>query len=88
MSMAQKCEHFDSVKDNGISQRTKGCEECEKEGTNWVAIRMCLTCGHVGCCDSSEGLHARKHFEQTNHPMMIELPRKSWKWWYVHDQYN
>jgi uncharacterized UBP type Zn finger protein len=49
---------------------------------------MCLTCGHVGCCDSSEGLHARKHFEQTNHPMMIELPRKSWKWWYVHDQYN
>ena len=88
MSMAQKCEHFASLKDNGVSQRTKGCEECEKEGTNWVAIRMCLTCGHVGCCDSSIGLHARKHFEQTNHPMMIELPRKSWKWCYVHDQYN
>ena len=86
--MAQTCEHFDSLKHDGISPRTSGCEECEKEGMNWVAIHMCLTCGHVGCCDSSRGLHARKHFERTNHPVMMELPTKSWKWCYIQDQYN
>ncbi|MGN6346841.1 MAG: UBP-type zinc finger domain-containing protein [Candidatus Nitrosocosmicus sp.] len=86
--MAQKCEHFDSLKQDGISPRTSGCEECEKEGRKWVEIRMCLTCGHVGCCDSSPGLHARKHFEHTTHPVMMELPTKSWKWCYIHDQYN
>jgi uncharacterized UBP type Zn finger protein len=88
ITMAPKCEHFDIINENDISQRTKGCEECEKDGTNWVAIRMCLTCGHVGCCDSSVGLHARKHFKHTNHPVMMELPRKSWKWCYVHSQYD
>ena len=72
--MEQKCEHFDSINPNDISPRTKGCEECEKEGTNRVAIRMCFKCGHIGCCDSSRGMHARKHFENTNHPIMIELP--------------
>ena len=86
--MSQKCEHTKSIQENGISPKTNGCEECEKEGTNWVAIRMCLTCGHVGCCDSSIGLHARKHFENTNHPLMIELPKKSWRWCYIHEQYN
>ena len=44
--------------------KTDGCEECEREGTNWVAIRMCLICNHVGCCDSSIGLHATKHFRK------------------------
>ena len=73
--MSQKCEHAESIQENGISPKTNGCEECEKEGTNWVAIRMCLTCGHVVYCDSSIGLHARKHFENTNHPLMIELPK-------------
>ena len=86
--MSQKCEHAERIKENGISPKTNGCEECEKEGMNWVAIRMCLTCGHVGCCDSSVGLHARKHFENTNHPVMIQLPKKSWKWCYIHEQYN
>jgi uncharacterized UBP type Zn finger protein len=47
-----------------------------------------LICGHVGCCDSSIGLHATKHFERTGHPVMIALPNKSWKWCYVHKQYS
>ncbi len=54
--MGKDCEHFSEEKD--VSPNTKGCEECEKEKTPWVAIRMCLTCGHVGCCDSSVGRHA------------------------------
>jgi hypothetical protein len=46
------CEHYKGVDENKISPRTPECEECEKEGTDWVALRMCLVCGHVGCCDS------------------------------------
>ena len=48
---------------------------------------MCLVCGHVGCCDSSEGLHATRHFKQAGHPVMIALPNKPWKWCYVHKKY-
>jgi uncharacterized UBP type Zn finger protein len=85
--MPQQCEHFDKAGENNIFPATKGCEECEKEGTDWVALRMCLECGHVGCCESSEGLHARKHFEQSKHPVMIALPDRAWKWCYKHEQY-
>jgi uncharacterized UBP type Zn finger protein len=77
--------------ENG-SNDNKSCEHFadidEREGTNWVALRMCLECGHVGCCDSSIGLHATKHFNQTGHPVMIALPNKSWKWCYIHKQYS
>ena len=49
---------------------------------------MCLSCGHVGCCDSSPGIHATKHYENTGHPTMIALPDRSWKWCYIHKQYG
>ncbi|RMF30581.1 MAG: hypothetical protein D6752_03825 [Candidatus Nitrosothermus koennekii] len=81
-----RCEHIEGINEN-IEPRTEGCEECQKEGTRWVALRLCLTCGHVGCCDSSVGRHATKHFEETGHPVMIELPNRSWKWCYVHKKY-
>ena len=55
----------------------------KRKKTPWVALRMCLTCGHVGCCDSSVGLHATKHFKETGHPVMVALPSKSWKWCYM-----
>jgi len=84
--MGNDCEHFDDAKE-GTSPNTKGCEECEKEKTPWVAIRMCLTCGHVGCCDSSIGRHATKHHEETGHPVMVALPTKSRRWFYVHKDY-
>ena len=84
--MGNKCEHYAQANDQ-ISPNTKECEECEKEKTPWVALRMCLTCGHVGCCDSSVGLHATKHFKETGHPVMVALPSKSWKWCYVHGDY-
>ena len=71
--MGNDCEHFGDAKE-GTSPNTEGCEECEKEKTPWVAIRMCLTCGHVGCCDSSIGRHATKHHEETGHPVMVALP--------------
>ncbi len=80
------CEHAKDI-DESIKPRTRGCEECDKEGTSWVALRLCLTCGHVGCCDSSVGRHANKHFLETGHPTMIALPNRSWKWCYVHKKY-
>ena len=52
---------------------TPGCEECEKERTLWFALRLCLECGHVGCCDSSIGLHGAKHYRETGHPVIIAL---------------
>ena len=67
----ESCEHFAGTDGSKVSPKTSGCEECEKEGTDWVALRMCLSCGHVGCCDSSIGLHATKHYEYTGHPVMI-----------------
>ena len=59
-----ECEHFSQAVEHTIP-KTEGCEECEKEKLPWVAIRQCLTCGHVGCCDSSVGRHATKHFEES-----------------------
>lgn len=55
------------------------------EGGVWVALRECYTCGHVGCCDSSSGKHATKHFHETQHPVMRALPPAAWTWCYVHE---
>ena len=59
-----------------ISAKSKEREECKREGTRWVALRMCLSCGHVvGCCDLSPGRHATRHFTGTeHHPVMVALP--------------
>jgi hypothetical protein len=58
---SEGCEHFIGTDQNRVSPNRAVCEECKKEGTNdWVALRMCLVCGHVGCCDSSVGVHATK----------------------------
>jgi uncharacterized UBP type Zn finger protein len=62
--------------EQSISPIASGYEECEIEKTEWIGLRLCLTCGHVGCCDSSIGLHATKHFVNTGHPVMVALPNK------------
>lgn len=64
---------------------TDGCEECLKIGDDWVHLRRCLRCGHVGCCDSSKNRHATKHFRSTKHPVVQSFePGENWKWCYVH----
>ena len=81
------CTHKDNI-NKDMRPKTEGCEECLKEGTKWRELRMCMTCGHVGCCDSSIGQHATKHFKQTNHPIMKALPMEaSWMWCYVDETY-
>lgn len=78
-----QCEHI-SLVDLNKKGNTTGCEECEKLGDDWVHLRLCLTCGHVGCCDNSKNKHATKHFKNTNHPLIKSFePNEAWKWCYV-----
>ncbi len=78
----QNCEHLDQIKN--VTPSASGCEECLKTGDEWVHLRMCLSCGHVGCCDQSKNKHATKHFKSTNHPVIrSHEPGESWKWCYI-----
>lgn len=78
------CEHLRLPDD--APAKTDGCEECLKMGDDWVHLRRCLHCGHVGCCDESRNRHATKHFHSTKHPTIQSFqPGESWKWCYVHE---
>jgi len=87
-SMPQKiCTHKDQIKDVHPKDITV-CEECIKMGDTWVNLRMCLTCGHVGCCDSSKNKHATKHFKATGHPIMKSVSLgEEFTWCYVDEIY-
>jgi len=79
----EQCTHLDTIKK--VHPRTpQGCEECLKLGDSWVHLRLCLECGHVGCCDSSKNHHATKHFHATQHPIIQSFqPGESWRWCFV-----
>lgn len=80
--MAAVCTHRNQIRD--VKPSGRGCEECLQMGDRWVHLRMCLTCGHVGCCDDSKNKHATKHFRRTGHPIMSSIePGESWSWCYV-----
>ena len=76
------CSHSSHI--HKVTPQTKGCEECLKMGDTWVHLRLCLECGHVGCCDSSKNKHATKHFHRTKHPIMRSIePGETWGWCFV-----
>jgi CPA1 family monovalent cation:H+ antiporter len=79
------CEHVQSVPAVDPSPHTpQGCEECLQEGTRWVHLRLCLGCGHVGCCDSSPMRHATAHFQKEGHPIARSFePGEDWRWCFV-----
>jgi uncharacterized UBP type Zn finger protein len=80
------CRHFEGLKavPSASASYAKGCEECVKMGVDWVHLRECLVCGHVGCCDSSPHKHATKHFHATKHPVMRSVePGEAWGWCFV-----
>jgi len=81
--MAQQCKHLAQVRD--VTAKTPdGCEECLETGDEWVHLRLCLECGHVGCCDDSPNRHATKHFHKTKHPIMRSFePGEDWGFCYV-----
>lgn len=68
-----------------VEARTpEGCEECLRNGSSWVHLRMCLTCGRVGCCDSSSGQHASAHAHDAEHPVVRSFqPGEDWRWCYL-----
>jgi uncharacterized UBP type Zn finger protein len=77
------CNHIQTASEE-VQGNTEGCEDCEKIGSTWVHLRLCLECGHVGCCDSSVNKHATKHFKQTVHPVIKSYePGENWKWCYL-----
>ena len=76
------CTHLDQVRD--VEPGTpQGCQECLEAGGGWVHLRMCLSCGHIGCCDSSPSRHATRHHVTTGHPIVASFePGESWAWCY------
>ena len=80
--MPTTCPHVDQIRD--VEPRTPdGCEECLKLGMSWVHLRMCQSCGHIGCCDNSEGKHATAHWRETGHPIIRSAePGEDWSWCY------
>jgi len=80
--MALECNHLDQIR---VTRVTKDvCEDCVKNGGDWLHLRMCLTCGHVGCCDSSPSKHASAHFQHTRHPLIRSAePGETWTWCFV-----
>jgi len=79
--MAQTCSHLEQIR--AVTPSAGGCEECLKTGDAWMHLRLCETCGHVGCCDSSKNKHATKHFRQTRHPIIKSFePGEEWGYCY------
>jgi hypothetical protein len=84
--MTAPCEHASHIPQ--VTPRTNGCEECLALGVEWNELRVCLTCGHVGCCEDSEYAHALSHFNTTGHPLIAPLERgETWGWCYIHRRY-
>jgi uncharacterized UBP type Zn finger protein len=85
--MAQRCRHLDQIRD--VAPNTpNGCAECLASGARWVHLRLCMSCGQVGCSDNSPNKHATKHFHSTQHPIMRSFePNEDWGWCYLEELY-
>ena len=80
--MPQLCSHLKQIRVTGTAVHV--CEECVQMGDTWVHLRLCLECGHVGCCDSSKNKHATRHFRTSEHALMRSIePGENWVWCYV-----
>jgi uncharacterized UBP type Zn finger protein len=85
--MARVCKHIKEA-NLSVTPSGTGCKECLEMGDTWVHLRLCLECGHVGCCDSSKNKHATKHYHATKHPVIKAFePGEEWRWCYLDDLY-
>jgi uncharacterized UBP type Zn finger protein len=88
--MPELCEHLEKAetRKTGVKPSDPGCAECLRSGGEWVHLRLCLTCGHVGCCDNSPNKHATKHYHQTKHPVIRSYePGEDWGYCYPDDAF-
>ena len=84
LKMAASCHHLNQIEP--VQAHSNGCEDCLKTGDSWVHLRLCLECGHVGCCDNSKNKHATKHFHTSSHPIIKSFePGEDWGWCYVEE---
>ena len=78
---ATECSHLDTIQITDLPADVEGCEECLAAGGQWCHLRICLACGHIGCCDSSPGRHATAHASESGHPIMRSIqPGENWGW--------
>jgi uncharacterized UBP type Zn finger protein len=82
--MSEVCTHLDQIELRELPASVDGCEDCLRDGGEWLHLRICLTCGHVGCCDDSPNRHATAHHDATAHPIIRSLePGEGWSWCYI-----
>jgi uncharacterized UBP type Zn finger protein len=84
-----RCEELDAAaaRSGGVTPDAAGCTDCLPIKGRWVHLRLCLACGHVGCCDSSPNKHATRHFHDTGHAVIRSYePGETWAWCYVHER--
>ena len=82
--MSEACSHLDEIAD--INPTSNGCEDCLRIGGQWLHLRLCMSCGHVGCCDNSPNRHATAHFHEAGHPLIRSAePGEDWSYSYVDD---
>jgi|SRR5665213_3540138 len=80
----ETCAHLDQVSIEQLPATSEGCEECLKSGDPWLHLRICLGCGHVGCCDDSPNRHATAHWRSSGHPIIRSLePGEKWSWCFL-----
>jgi uncharacterized UBP type Zn finger protein len=78
----RQCTHLNTVE--AVTPSAPGCEECLAMGDTWVHLRLCRSCGHVGCCDDSKNRHAHAHFRQSGHPIITSFePGEDWSWCFI-----
>jgi uncharacterized UBP type Zn finger protein len=84
--MAAQCTHLGEIRK--VTPSGKGCQECLEMGDRWVHLRLCLSCGHVGCCDSSKNKHATAHYRHVKHPIVQSFePGEDWRWCYADEMF-
>jgi uncharacterized UBP type Zn finger protein len=84
--MPDSCPHIAEIGD--VTPSADGCEDCLRIGGRWVHLRLCMHCGHVGCCDQSPNQHATRHWRLTRHPVIRSFePDETWAWCYEDEEF-
>jgi uncharacterized UBP type Zn finger protein len=88
IDLSNPCSHVTDATPRRTHRPREGCEDCMKIGGQWVHLRVCLKCDHVGCCDSSPNRHATAHFHRTHHPVVASAEfGETWAYCYADDQF-